>query len=75
MTWEELHVCTPCCKERLRRRSNMKKFLAGIREKPLATLDLFGGVGAFSQGLAEGSGSLSIAHAIEIGPSAAKTFL
>ena len=53
----------------------MKKFLAGVREKPLVAFDLFGGVGAFSQGLAEGSGSLSIAHAIEIGPSAAKTFL
>ncbi|KIM47705.1 hypothetical protein M413DRAFT_15837 [Hebeloma cylindrosporum] len=75
VSWEELHVCTPCCKERLRRRSNMKRFLAGAREKPLAVLDLFGGVGAFSRGLSEGSGSLTVAYAIEIGPSAARSFL
>lgn len=75
VSWQELHVCTPCCKERLRRRSKMTKFLADMREKPLAVLDLFGGVGAFSQGLAEGSGSLTVAYAIEIGPSAAKSFL
>ena len=53
----------------------MRKFVAAFREKPLAVLDLFGGVGAFSQGLAEGSSSLTVAYAIEIGPSAAKSFL
>jgi len=42
--------------------------------KPLRTLDLFGGVGAFSSGIAQGSRCMKVTHAIEISPSAAKTF-
>lgn len=72
--WRDLHVCTPCCKERLEKRKLLYQFLDTQKRKPLNTLDLFGGVGAFSRGLAEGSGCLKITHAIEIGPSAAKTF-
>ncbi|KAF8167566.1 hypothetical protein B0H34DRAFT_792278 [Crassisporium funariophilum] len=74
MTWKELLVCTPCYKDRLKGRKVMYNFLQHAERKPLPTLDLFGGVGAFSRGLAEGSGCLSVTHAIEIGPSAAKTF-
>jgi DNA (cytosine-5)-methyltransferase 1 len=44
-----------------------------MKPKPLPTLDLFAGVGAFSRGLKEGSDCLKVTHAIEIGPSAAKT--
>ncbi|KAF8963951.1 S-adenosyl-L-methionine-dependent methyltransferase [Flammula alnicola] len=72
--WEELHVCTQCCKERLAKRKLLYNFLDQKDRKPLRTLDLFGGVGAFSRGLAEGSGCLEITHAIEISPSAAQTF-
>ncbi|PPQ86962.1 hypothetical protein CVT25_009784 [Psilocybe cyanescens] len=74
MRWQKHQVCTPCCKEFLEKRKHMYKFLNQSREKPLATLDLFGGVGGFSRGLAEGSGCLKVTHAVEIGPSAAKTF-
>jgi DNA (cytosine-5)-methyltransferase 1 len=72
--WQELHVCTPCCKERLKGRKQLQEFLRDMKAQPLPTLDLFGGVGAFSKGLREGSGCLKVTHAIEIGPSAAKTF-
>lgn len=44
-----------------------------MQEKPLQAVDLFGGVGAFSLGLKEGSGCLQVSHALEISPSAAKT--
>jgi len=74
LTWQELYVCTPCCKERLKGRNLLYEFLQQSESKLLPTLDLFGGVGAFSCGLAEGSGCLDVTHAIEIGPSAAKTF-
>lgn len=66
-----VNVCTPCCKEKLKQRQEIYRFLAGAK---YPTLDLFGGVGAFSHGLAEGSGCLKVTHAIEISPSAAKTF-
>lgn len=72
--WEDLHVCTSCCKERLLKRKLMYQFLDVQKRKPLRTLDLFGGVGAFSHGLINGSDSLKITAAIEISPSAAKTF-
>ena len=75
VTWEELLVCTPCCKERLKTRKSLYKFLEQSERQPLPTLDLFGGVGAFSRGLAEGSGCLKVTHAIEISPSAARTFM
>lgn len=75
VAWQELLVCTPCCKERLKGRKSLYKFLAQSDRQPLPTLDLFGGVGGFSRGLAEGSGCLKVTHAIEISPSAAKTFM
>lgn len=51
----------------------MEQFLADAKKNPLKTLDIFGGVGAFSMGLAEGSGCLRLTDLVEIGPSAAKT--
>lgn len=74
LNWKELHVCTPCCRERLRGRKQLKEFLRDMKNQPLPTLDLFGGAGAFSRGLREGSGCLKVTHAIEIVPSASKTF-
>ncbi|KAF9486388.1 S-adenosyl-L-methionine-dependent methyltransferase [Pholiota conissans] len=71
---KDLHVCTPCTRERLNKRRHLYQFLDIQSRNPLKTLDLFGGVGAFSQGLAQGSKSLKVTHAIEISPSAAKTF-
>ena len=67
-------MCTPCCKERLKGRKSLYEFLVQSERQLLPTLDLFGGVGAFSRGLSEGSGCLKVTHAVEISPSAAKTF-
>lgn len=73
MGCEDLKVCAPCLKERLDKRRQMYTFLDEIKHKKLRTLDIFGGVGAFSRGIAEGSGCLKPTHSIEIGPSAAMT--
>ncbi|KAH9486450.1 DNA (cytosine-5)-methyltransferase 1 [Psilocybe cubensis] len=70
--WQRHEVCSQCCKEILEKRKGIYKFLK--QTKPLATLDLFGGVGALSRGLADGSGCLKVTHAVEIAPSAARTF-
>ncbi|CAA7265858.1 unnamed protein product [Cyclocybe aegerita] len=74
ITWPKLGVCTPCCRERLKGRKAIYAFLQQAEKKRLSTLDLFGGVGAFSRGLSDGSGCLEVTHAVEISPSAAKTF-
>ncbi|KDR85517.1 hypothetical protein GALMADRAFT_218616 [Galerina marginata CBS 339.88] len=72
---EALGVCATCLQERLDKRKRTYEFIAESQNRALSTLDLFSGVGAFSRGLAEGSGGcLEVTHAIEIGPSAAKTF-
>ncbi|TFK42046.1 S-adenosyl-L-methionine-dependent methyltransferase [Crucibulum laeve] len=66
-------VCTPCLQERLQERLDLLEFLD--EREPLPMLDLFAGAGAFSRGLAEGSGGcFKVTHAVEISPSAAKTF-
>ena len=70
----EFMVCETCCGEMVAHRRLLKKYLSHIEERPLAVLDLFGGVGAFSLGMKEGFKGLKITHAIEISPSAAKTF-
>lgn len=44
-------------------------------QMPLRTLDLFSGCGAFSLGMAQGAKFIRVTHAIEISPSAAKTFM
>ncbi|KAF5385343.1 hypothetical protein D9615_001032 [Tricholomella constricta] len=69
----ELGVCTPCTKGKLDELKTMGKFLADAKRHPLRALDIFGGVGAFSMGLAEGSGCLKLTDLVEISPSAAKT--
>ena len=74
LTWQELYICTPCLSERLKGRNLIQDFLREMKTKPLPTLDLFAGVGAFSRGLTEGSGCIKVTHAIEISPSASKTF-
>jgi hypothetical protein len=71
---EDFLVCQSCWRERLREKKLASQFSAYSEREPLPTLDLFGGVGAFSKGLAEGSECLRVTHAVEIGPSAAKTF-
>jgi len=71
---ENFLVCQTCWRERLREQKLASQFFAYSEREPLPTLDLFGGVGAFSKGLAEGSECLRVTHAVEIGPSAAKTF-
>jgi len=73
LSYENLHVCTPCVDEKLKELESMREFLAHMAENPLPALDLFGGVGAFSLGLESGSGCLKLANTVEISPSAAKT--
>lgn len=70
---EDFLVCQTCWRDRLREKKLASQFSAYLERDPLPTLDLFGGVGAFSKGLAEGSECLRVTHAVEIGPSAAKT--
>jgi DNA (cytosine-5)-methyltransferase 1 len=73
LSWNNLGVCTPCVQEKLDELDNFREFTAYAKEHPLPVLDLFGGVGTFSHGLAEGSGCLTLASTVEISPSAAKT--
>ncbi|GLB43613.1 putative class I-like SAM-binding methyltransferase superfamily, C5-methyltransferase family protein [Lyophyllum shimeji] len=63
----------PCTAEKLEELKKMEHFFADAERHPLKVLDIFGGVGAFSMGLAEGSGCLQLTDLVEISPSAAKT--
>ncbi|KAJ3549561.1 hypothetical protein NMY22_g827 [Coprinellus aureogranulatus] len=72
--WEQHNVCAPCWKDKLQEVKGLKEFLKDKKRHPLNTLDLFGGVGAFSDSLSQGSGVLKVPHAIKIMPSAAGTF-
>lgn len=74
LEWREHEVCAPCWQDKLRELKGLKSFAGDYKKRPLNTLDLFGGVGAFSHSLGEGSGALKVTHAVEIMPSAAKTF-
>ncbi|TFK17694.1 S-adenosyl-L-methionine-dependent methyltransferase [Coprinopsis marcescibilis] len=69
------HVCRLCWKDKLEEIKERRTFLEELRENPMRVLDLFGGVGAFSMGLVEGSGGMMrVEYAVEISPSAARTF-
>jgi DNA (cytosine-5)-methyltransferase 1 len=70
---QKMNVCSECCREKLERIKLMKDFLFMGKRQPLRAMDLFGGVGAFGLGM-EDSGVIKVTHAIEIAPSAAKTF-
>ncbi|THV06517.1 S-adenosyl-L-methionine-dependent methyltransferase [Dendrothele bispora CBS 962.96] len=69
-----LKICTSCLEAEQKRLEERQEFLEYIRQKPLPTLDLFGGVGGFGIGLAQGSLCLKVTHAVEILPSAAITY-
>lgn len=71
---KDLPICAACISKRVRTKVQTSAFLRHMQTKPLATLDLFGGTGAFALGMAEGSGILKLTHAIEISPSAAQTY-
>lgn len=73
LSCNNLLVCTPCVQDKLNEFWSLQEFAAYAKEHPIPVLDLFGGVGAFSHGLAEGSGCLKLASTVEISPSAAKT--
>ncbi|KAK0208944.1 S-adenosyl-L-methionine-dependent methyltransferase [Desarmillaria ectypa] len=67
----DVPICKFCTALELKRFKDIKD----IRERvKLPTLDVFGGVGAFALGMAEGCGNMKVTHAIEIAPSAAKTY-
>jgi len=67
---DDIDVCIDCCREKI---VQTKAFVRFARRPPLRALDLFGGVGALSLPMEE-SGFLKVTHAVEISPSAAKTF-
>lgn len=73
VSFRDLSVCSSCAKEALAKYYDMQTFKTKMQENPVAVLDLFGGAGAFSLGLKEGSECLKVTHALEISPSAAKT--
>jgi len=74
VSFKDLDVCKRCTEENIRYYYDINEFKDKMREKPMRVMDLFGGVGAFSLGLKEGSDCLTVTHALEISPSAAKTF-
>jgi len=69
----DMYVCVDCCRDKLEQMKLMREFLAMGHRKPLPALDLFAGVGALGLGMEE-SGCIKVTHAIEIAPSAARTF-
>ncbi|KAJ7665420.1 S-adenosyl-L-methionine-dependent methyltransferase [Mycena polygramma] len=69
-----MNICEFCPSDMYRPELQESQFDAEQSEEDYHVLDLFGGTGAFSQGLAEGSrGCLDPTHLIEITPSAART--
>lgn len=74
LNWTQLFACSICCREMLQKRKSVKQFLRQMAREPLLTLDIFGGVGAFSGSIGGGSRCLKLAYTIEISPSASKTF-
>ncbi|KAG6907943.1 hypothetical protein DXG01_006801 [Tephrocybe rancida] len=71
----KLEVCTPCTRGDLDEFKDIENFLEDAQHRPLKALDIFGGVGAFSMGLGQGSGCLQVTDVVELAPSAAKTVL
>lgn len=75
VSWNDVPVCDFCVGKVLDDRKRMKNFLRYARHHRLPTLDLFGGVAAFSAGLEQGSQCLEVTDVIEKSPSAAKTII
>lgn len=71
----DLGVCAPCTSGVLEELRYLNDFFEDAHCRPLKTLDIFGGVGAFSMGLGEGSGCLEVTDVVELAPSAAKTVM
>jgi DNA (cytosine-5)-methyltransferase 1 len=76
--WEEkqplnpLKLCEMCTRAKVAEKALMSEFLESSAQRPLRTLDLFAGSGAFGLAMAE-SRCIKVTHAVEISPSAAKT--
>ncbi|RXW18572.1 hypothetical protein EST38_g7283 [Candolleomyces aberdarensis] len=71
--WKEHAICTICCNERCEEVKMSKKLVKNHQRKPLKAMDIFGGVGAFSDSIAQACGAIKVTHAIEVAPSAAHT--
>ena len=69
----EIDICVECCRKEISQFNSMKAFIPDARRAPLRALDLFGGAGTFGLGMAD-CGFLKITHAVEISPSACKTY-
>ncbi|KAK0466328.1 S-adenosyl-L-methionine-dependent methyltransferase [Desarmillaria tabescens] len=67
----DVPVCKSCTALELKRFQDIKDIHERVK---LPTLDIFGGVGAFASGMAEGCQSMKVTHAIEIAPSPAETY-
>uniref|UniRef100_A0A0W0FBK8 DNA (cytosine-5-)-methyltransferase n=1 Tax=Moniliophthora roreri TaxID=221103 RepID=A0A0W0FBK8_MONRR len=71
---ESLELCRQCITSRVQHMTDMTDFVSNKLQTPLRALDLFGGAGAFGVGMEMGSRCIKVTHAIEISPSAAKTY-
>ena len=72
---KELLMCALCTREVLDELEDTQAFNESLNnDEARSVLDLFAGVGGFSIPLSEVIPGLKVTHAIEIGPSAAKTF-
>jgi DNA (cytosine-5)-methyltransferase 1 len=69
----DIDVCVECCRKEASHLRSMKDFIRFGQRAPLRALDLFGGVGTLGQGMAECQFA-KVTHAVEISPSACKTF-
>ncbi|KAJ3571618.1 hypothetical protein NP233_g3648 [Leucocoprinus birnbaumii] len=73
VSFRDIDVCKKCTEETIAHYYDVNEFKNKMQNSPMRVMDLFGGVGAFSLGLKEGSGCLKVTHALEISPSAART--
>ncbi|PFH48401.1 hypothetical protein AMATHDRAFT_5836 [Amanita thiersii Skay4041] len=72
--YDQLELCGECSEAQSKWDDAMKRFLLTKRSRPMSVLDVFGGIGSFSSGLKAGFPGFNVTHAIEISPSAAKSF-
>ncbi|KAJ3787693.1 S-adenosyl-L-methionine-dependent methyltransferase [Lentinula aff. detonsa] len=70
----EITICKDCHQKRLKEVESLNEFVIYQQKHPLRALDVFGGSGAFSTALANGSSCFDVTHVIEIAPSAAQTY-
>ncbi|KAL1737836.1 S-adenosyl-L-methionine-dependent methyltransferase, partial [Schizophyllum fasciatum] len=73
---QDVPACKACVDAAAKTYKTVERpFSRHVAQRKLRALDVFGGVGAFSLGLVEGSHCTTLTHLIEKSPSAAKTVM